>query len=85
MQRRDRDIRAGVGVVDRQDFVATALPDVDDLVLSWISSPAFDEILTETVVTTYPAHEVDQFLAHFRGLLDLWIHDQQQQPQPTSE
>jgi hypothetical protein len=60
-----------------RDFCAKALPDVDDMVLSWISSPEFDEILTDTVVTTYPAHEQDQFLAHFRGLIDLWIRDQQ--------
>jgi hypothetical protein len=60
-----------------RDFCAEALPDVDDMVLSWISSAEFDEILRDTVVSTYPAHEQDQFLAHFRGLLDLWIRDQQ--------
>jgi hypothetical protein len=60
-----------------QEFCASALPDLDDLVLSWVSSSAFDEILTHTIMATYPPHEVDQFMAHFRGLLDLWVHDQQ--------
>jgi hypothetical protein len=71
-----------------QEFCASALPDLDDLVLSWVSSKAFDEILTHTIVATYPPHEVDQFMAHFRGLLDLWVHDQQgpkeEQPAPPA-
>ena len=46
------------------------------MVLDWVSSTEFDELLTATVVTTYPEHEQEQFLAHFRGLLDLWISDQ---------
>jgi hypothetical protein len=58
------------------DFCAAALPHLDEVVLEWVSGPGFDELLTQTVVTTYPAHEVDQFLAHFRGLLDLWVRDQ---------
>jgi hypothetical protein len=59
-----------------EDFCATSLPDIDSLVVDWISSPEFDQMLTETVVSTYPEHEIDQFLGHFRGLLDLWKSDQ---------
>jgi hypothetical protein len=33
-------------------------------------------MLVATVVSTYPAHEQEMFLAHFRGLLQLWAHDQ---------
>jgi len=51
------------------------LKDVDELMLDWISSPAFDALLVETVVETYPAHEHEKFLAHFRGLLGLWAHE----------
>ncbi len=58
------------------DFCTTSLPHIDEMVVDWISSAAFDELLTHTVVTTYPAHEVDEFLGHFRGLLDLWKTDQ---------
>jgi hypothetical protein len=59
------------------DFCSTALPHLDDLVLDWISSTAFDQLLRDTVASTYPEHERDRFSAHFRGLLDLWINDQQ--------
>jgi hypothetical protein len=59
-----------------REFRASALPDLDAMVLDWVSSPAFDELLTQTVVATYPAHEVDKFLAHFRGLVGLWVQDQ---------
>ncbi|HEY7042305.1 MAG TPA: hypothetical protein VH419_01415 [Nocardioidaceae bacterium] len=64
---------------DKERYVAfkeKSLPDLDAMVREWVTSPAFDELLTATVVATYPAHEQEQFLAHFRGLIDLWIHDQ---------
>ena len=60
-----------------RDFVASALPDIDAMVLEWVASPDFDNLLVETVVSTYPQHEHETFLAHFRGLISLWIHDQQ--------
>ena len=34
-----------------------------------------DELLRDTVRATYPEHEHERFLAHFRGLVDLWIND----------
>ena len=39
--------------------------------LDWVASAEFDALLVETVRATYPAHEQEQFLAHFRGLLGL--------------
>jgi hypothetical protein len=67
------------------DFCSTALPHLDDLVLEWISSSAFDQLLRDTVNSTYPEHERDRFQAHFRGLLDLWISDQQGSKAPSVE
>ncbi len=58
-----------------QEFCATSLARVDDLVRDWVVSPAFDELLVSTVRSTYPAAEHDRFLAHFRGLLGLWVKD----------
>jgi hypothetical protein len=55
-----------------REFCATSLPDIDAIVVDWVSSPEFDDLLEETVVSTYPEHEVQRFLAHFRGLLGLW-------------
>ena len=58
------------------EFCAEALPDLDDLVLEWVSSADFDAMLVDTVRSTYPAHEHDKFIAHFRGLVGLWVKDQ---------
>ena len=49
---------------------------LEEAVHDWVTSAAFDRLLRETVQATYPPHEQDQFLAHFRGLLDLWVADQ---------
>lgn len=55
-----------------QQWCADYLPHVPEVVHDWVTSPDFDRLLHETVVATYPAHEHEQFLAHFRGLLGLW-------------
>jgi len=61
---------------DRYDeFCATSLASLDEIVRDWVDSPDFDALLVDTVKSTYPAHEQDRFLAHFRGLLSLWVHD----------
>jgi hypothetical protein len=49
---------------------------LDEVVLDWVSGPDFDRLLVDTVVATYPPHEHEQFLAHFRGLLGLWVRDE---------
>jgi hypothetical protein len=59
-----------------QEWCATNLPTFDEQLVAWVSGPDFDRILTETVAATYPAHEQDKFLAHFRGLTGLWVTDQ---------
>ena len=51
------------------------LPHLDEQVYEWVTSEQFDRLLRDTVVATYPAHEVDTFIAHFRGLIDLWVAD----------
>jgi hypothetical protein len=58
------------------DFVAARLSHVDGLVFDWVTSPEFASLLEDTVRTTYPAHEHDKFIAHFRGLVGLWVSDQ---------
>jgi hypothetical protein len=60
-----------------QEFCAEALPHIDELVASWVTSQEFEDLLMQTIVATYPAHEVDAFAAHFHGLLDLWVRDHQ--------
>ena len=58
------------------EFCDEALPNIDEQVLDWVSSDHFDGLLLDTVRATYPAHEQDRFVAHFRGLVDLWISDE---------
>jgi len=59
-----------------QDFAASSLAHLDEVVLDWVSGAAFDELLIDTVRSVYPASEHDKFIAHFRGLLGLWITDE---------
>jgi hypothetical protein len=57
------------------DFCTSRLPHVDEMVWDWVGSDDFDALLVDTVRSTYPAHEHDQFVAHFRGLLQAWVND----------
>ncbi|ADB29978.1 hypothetical protein Kfla_0873 [Kribbella flavida DSM 17836] len=59
-----------------QAWCAENLPSFDEQLVEWVSGPDFDRLLTETVAATYPAHEQEKFLAHFRGLTSLWVTDQ---------
>jgi hypothetical protein len=59
-----------------RDFCDSRLPHVDELVLDWVASPDFDRLLVDTVVSTYPPHEQERFLAHFRGLVGQWVREQ---------
>ena len=64
------------------EFCATALPDIDDIVLEWVSSPHFDQMLVDTVTATYPEIERERFLGHFRGLVGLWVSDERTRLSP---
>ena len=59
-----------------RDFCDSRLAHVDELVYDWVDSPGFDALLVETVRATYPPHEQDRFLAHFRGLVGQWVSEQ---------
>jgi hypothetical protein len=56
-----------------REFCATQLAHVDELVYEWVASPEFDQLLVDTVLTTYPPHEHEHFVAHFRGLVGRWV------------
>jgi hypothetical protein len=58
------------------DFCASRLANIDEVVLDYIESADFDQVLVETVTTTFPSHEHDEFIAHYRGLLGLWAKDE---------
>jgi len=56
------------------EFVATQLGDLD-AVAHDDSSADFDRLLVDTVRSTFPAGEHEQFVAHDRGLLGAWVQD----------
>ncbi len=58
------------------DFCASQLARIDEITLDWVAGPDFDRLLVDTVRANYPAHEHDQFIAHLRGLLELWVRDE---------
>ena len=58
------------------DFCASRLDGFDEVAAEYFGSPAFDQILVDTVHSTFPPHERDQFTEHFRGLLTAWVADQ---------
>jgi hypothetical protein len=58
-----------------RDFCASRLAHVDELVLEWVSSQEFDALLVDTVRSLYPEHEHESFIAHFRGLIGLWVRE----------
>ncbi len=59
-----------------EDFCATSLSHIDDIVLEWVAGEDFDDLLVQTVRMVYPVHEHDQFVAHLRGLVSLWVDDE---------
>ncbi len=62
-----------------REWCAEHLPHLEEQVHDWVTSDDFDRLLRDTVAATYPPHEHEQFLAHFRGLIGLWV----EQNQPT--
>jgi hypothetical protein len=59
-----------------EEFCATALPQVHELMVDYVESPEFDDLLVGVVTTTFPPHEHEHFVAHYRGLLAAWARDQ---------
>ena len=59
-----------------EEFCAQALPQVDEALLEYVQSDEFDRLLVQTVRTTFPEHEHEHFVAHYRGLLGAWAGDQ---------
>ena len=60
---------------DYREFCDTHLKHLDEIAHEWFSSPAFDEVLVATVRSTFPEHEQEHFVAHYRGLLGAWVGD----------
>jgi hypothetical protein len=63
--------------VDRfAEFCDTHLAHAEDAMREYIRSAEFDAHLVATIRRAFPPHEHEQFVAHYRGLLDAWANDQ---------
>jgi hypothetical protein len=62
-----------------QEFCERHLAEVDEAMVAYIESEDFDRVLVDAVRSTFPAHEHEQFVAHYRGLLGAWVRDQHAQ------
>ena len=58
------------------DFCDRHLRHVDEAMVDLINGDWFDSLLVDTVVGTFPPHEHDEFIEHYRGLLRAWVDDQ---------
>ena len=56
-------------------FCAEHLGHLDEALLDYVEGREFDELLVDTVRSTFPAHEHESFVAHYRGLLAAWARD----------
>ncbi|MGI8773444.1 MAG: ATP-grasp domain-containing protein [Actinomycetota bacterium] len=57
-------------------FCSKNLGEIDEVMLEFVGSDEFDRILIDTVLETFPQHEHEKFIAHYRGLLSAWADDQ---------
>lgn len=58
------------------DFCDSRLRDFDKIALDWFAGPGMDSVIVDTVRGMFPAHEHEQFIAHFRGLVKMWVDDE---------
>ncbi|HEY7875114.1 MAG TPA: hypothetical protein VIG64_08335 [Actinomycetota bacterium] len=64
------------------EFCEKHLPEIDEVMVDYVESPEFDALLVDAVRSTFPSHEHDRFVPHYRGLLAAWARDQRAQPVP---
>ena len=70
---RYRALADGYYEADRfAEFCERHLPHADDRMREYVESPEFDHLLVTTVQRAFPAHEHEELVAHYRGLLGAW-------------
>jgi hypothetical protein len=65
-----------------EEFCEAHLAHVDEAMVELVGSGWFDRLLVDTVTATFPPHEHDKFVAHYRGLLRAWAGDQREAATP---
>jgi hypothetical protein len=59
-------------------FCAEHLAHVDQVMVEYVESDDFDRLIVDTITSTFPAHEQERFVAHYRGLLGAWAKEQRE-------
>ena len=59
-----------------EEFKATYLKDLDEVMWEFARSEEFDNILTSTVTGMFPSHEHEKYIAHFRGIIGHWVESE---------
>ena len=59
-----------------EEFCGKHLAHIDEAMTDFVRSDEFDDLLVNTVVSTFPAYEQEKFVEHYRGLLRAWADDQ---------
>jgi hypothetical protein len=63
-------------VDEYEEFCATSLPGLRDVTLDYFGGAEFDDLLVESVRSTFPAHEHEEMVDRHRGLVGAWVKDQ---------
>ena len=63
-----------------RDFCDVALAGFEERASEWFAGPEMDAVLVDTITSTFPAHEHEQMVAHYRGLLEAWAGDRAAAP-----
>ena len=58
------------------EFCAGRLAHLDEVAVDYFAGTEFDDVLVGAVRATFPTHEHDQFIAHYRGLIGAWVTDE---------
>ena len=58
-----------------EEFCAEHLAHLDAVLVEYVGGPEFDRLLVETVRATFPPHEHDGFVDHYRGIAGAWLRD----------
>ena len=64
-----------------EEFVEESLGQLDELTVDYFESQEFDDLLVQIVRSTFPEHEQEHFVEHYRGLVGAWAADG---PQPDA-
>ncbi|MFK7801808.1 MAG: RimK family alpha-L-glutamate ligase [Anaerolineae bacterium] len=59
-----------------EEFKITHLKHLDETMWEYARSKDFDHILVNTVRGMFPENEHEQYIAHFRGLIEHWIRSE---------